>query len=186
MLHAIVYTSNAGSTARYAQLLGQVTGLPIFSAQEAHKNLANGDILYLGWVMAGTVKGYQQAAKRYRIHAVCAVGLSQTGTQIKQVREKTHIPAHIPLFTLQGAFHLERLRGAYKLMMQLMVKTAGKSLAAKPDRTPEEDDLLAEDSNALLDDGADVAEAQDAPAEEPEAEEEAAVEPAEDAEEAEE
>ena len=66
MLHAIVYTSNAGSTARYAQLLGQVTGLPIFSAQEAHKNLANGDILYLGWVMAGTVKGYQQAAKRYR------------------------------------------------------------------------------------------------------------------------
>ena len=36
---------------------------------------------------------------------------------------------------------------------------------------PEEDDLLAEDSNALLDDGADVAEAQDAPAEEPEAEE---------------
>ena len=51
---------------------------------------------------------------------------------------------------------------------------------------PEEDDLLAEDSNALLDDGADVTEAQDAPAEEPEAEEEAAVEPAEDAEEAEE
>ena len=51
---------------------------------------------------------------------------------------------------------------------------------------PEEDDLLAEDSDALLDDGADVAEAQDAPAEEPEAEEEAAVEPAEDAEEAEE
>ena len=51
---------------------------------------------------------------------------------------------------------------------------------------PEEDDLLAEDSNALLDDGADVAEAQDVPAEEPEAEEEAAVEPAEDAEEAEE
>lgn len=93
--------------------------------------------------MAGTVKGYQQAAKRYRIHAVCAVGLSQTGTQIEQVREKTHIPDSISLFTLQGAFHLERLRGAYKLMMQLMVKTAGKSLAAKPDRTPEENDLLA-------------------------------------------
>ena len=63
MLHAIVYTSNASNTARYAQLLGQATGLPVFSAQEAHKNLASGDILYLGWVMAGTVKGYQQAAK---------------------------------------------------------------------------------------------------------------------------
>ena len=71
------------------------------------------------------------------------MGLSQTGTQVEQVREKTHIPNNIPLFTLQGAFHLERLHGAYKLMMQLMVKTAGKSLAAKTDRTPEEDDLLA-------------------------------------------
>ena len=62
---------------------------------------------------------------------------------MEQIREKTHIPNNIPLFTLQGAFHLERLHGAYKLMMQLMVKTAGKSLAAKTDRTPEEDDLLA-------------------------------------------
>ena len=62
---------------------------------------------------------------------------------------------------------------------------------------PEEDDLLAEDSDELLDDGADVAEAEDAPVEEPEAEEadveeepeaeeEETVEPAEDAEEAEE
>ena len=62
---------------------------------------------------------------------------------------------------------------------------------------PEEDDLLAEDSDELLDDGTDVAEAEDAPVEEPEAEEadveeepeaeeEETVEPAEDAEEAEE
>ena len=62
---------------------------------------------------------------------------------------------------------------------------------------PEEDDLLAEDSDELLDDGMDVAEAEDAPVEEPEAEEadveeepeaeeEETVEPAEDAEEAEE
>ena len=62
---------------------------------------------------------------------------------------------------------------------------------------PEEDDLLAEDSDELLDDGMDVAEAEDAPEEEPEAEEadveeepeaeeEETVEPAEDAEEAEE
>ena len=101
MLHAIVYTSNAGSTARYAQLLGQVTGLPVFSAQEARQNLASGDILYLGWVMAGTVKGYQQAAKRYRIHAVCAVGLSQTGTRDRagageNPHPRPHPPVHPP------------------------------------------------------------------------------------------
>ena len=142
MLQAILYTSNAGSTARYAQLLGQATGLPVYSAQNAPKGLSKGEILYLGWVMASSVKGYAQAAKQYRIRAVCAVGLSQTGTQTDMVREKTHIPQEIPLFTLQGAFHLEQLHGPYKLMMKLMVKTAGKALAEKDDRTPEEEDLL--------------------------------------------
>ena len=35
-----------------------------------------------------------------------------------------------------------KLRGVNKLMMSMMVKTAGKALAEKTDRTPEEDDML--------------------------------------------
>ena len=58
------------------------------------------------------------------------------------MRKKSAIPASIPVFTLQGNFDVKKLRGVYRLMMELMVKTAGKSLAAKPDRTPEEDDML--------------------------------------------
>ena len=30
-MKAIVYTSNTGSTARYAAMLGQETGLPVYS-----------------------------------------------------------------------------------------------------------------------------------------------------------
>ena len=37
---------------------------------------------------------------------------------------------------------MEKLRGVNKLMMSMMVKTAGKALAEKADRTPEEDDML--------------------------------------------
>lgn len=37
---------------------------------------------------------------------------------------------------------MKKLRGAYKMMMSIMVKTAGKALANKQDRTPEEDDML--------------------------------------------
>ena len=37
---------------------------------------------------------------------------------------------------------MKKLHGIYRPMMELMVKTAGKSLAAKEDRTPEEDDML--------------------------------------------
>ena len=142
-MEAIVYTSNTGSTARYAQLLGQATGLNVYSAEEAKKKLAaQTEIIYLGWLMAGGVTGYQDAAKRYSIRAVCAVGMGKTGAQTDGVREKNAIPVDIPLFTLQGNFDVKKLRGVYRIMMSLMVKTAGKALAEKADRTPDEEDML--------------------------------------------
>ena len=58
------------------------------------------------------------------------------------MRKKSAIPAGIPLFTLQGNFDVRKLHGVYRLMMEIMVKTAGKGLAEKSDRTPEEDDML--------------------------------------------
>lgn len=143
MICAIVYQSNTGSTEQYARMLAEETGLPVYSRKEAAKVLPRGSgVLYLGWIMAGHIKGYAAAAKRYRIGAACGVGMGQTGTQTENVRDKTHIPASIPLFTLQGNFQVEKLHGMQRWMMQLMVKTAGESLAAKENRTPDEDDML--------------------------------------------
>ena len=142
-MNAIIYTTNTGSTERYARLLAQKTGLPVYSLAEAKKTVSAGaEVIYLGWIMAGSVKGYAEAAKRYRVCAVCGVGMGQTGTQTDSVRKKSAIPANIPLFTLQGNFDVKKLRGVYRPMMELMVKTAGKGLAEKTDRTPEENDML--------------------------------------------
>ena len=142
-MDAIIYTTNTGSTERYAKLLAQETGLPAYSFTEAKKVVLNGaEIIYLGWISAGTVKGYTKAAKRYHIRAVCAVGMGQTGTQTDSVRKKSAVSLSIPLFTLQGNFNVKKLHGIYRPMMEIMVKTAGKALAEKKDRTPEEDDML--------------------------------------------
>ena len=142
-MNAIIYTTNTGSTERYAKLLAQKTGLPAYSLAEAKKQVfAGAEVIYLGWIMAGLVKGYAEAAKRYRVRAVCGVGIGQTGTQTDSVRKKSAVPADIPLFTLQGNFDVKKLHGIYRPMMEIMVKTAGKGLAEKSDRTPEEDDML--------------------------------------------
>lgn len=142
-MDAIIYTTNTGSTERYAKLLSHETGLPAYSLAEEKRKVPSGaEIIYMGWIMANSVKGYADAAKRYKVRAVCAVGMGQTGTQTDVVRKKNHIPASIPLFTLQGDFDVAKLHGASRLMMEIMVKTAGKGLADKPDRTPEEDDML--------------------------------------------
>lgn len=142
-ISAIVYTSNTGYTRQYALLLGEKTGLPVYSLQEAGQKAAFGSsILYLGWLMAGKVQGYSQAARRFSVAAVCGVGMGATGSQLEDLRQANALPKELPVFTLQGGFDLKRLRGIYKLMMTVMAKTAGRGLADKPNRTPEEDAML--------------------------------------------
>ena len=115
----------------------------MYSLVEARKRLTRSStILYLGWLMAGRVQGYAKAAKIYRIAALCGVGMGFTGSQLQDVRQANRIPARLPVFTLQGGFDLAKLRGIYRLMMTVMAKTAGKGLAEKKDRTPEEDAML--------------------------------------------
>ena len=102
-MKAIVYTSQTGSAAEYARLLGKAVGLPVYTVSEAKKALAVGDeILYIGWVMASVVQGYKASAARYRVAAVCAVGLSPDPGQSAVIRAKTGVPDKLPLFMLQG------------------------------------------------------------------------------------
>ena len=143
MIQAIVYTSNTGTTKQYAALLGQATELPVHSLEEGKKILPSGaEIIYLGWIMAGGIQGYRDAAKRYRMPMVCAVGMEPAGEGQRELRKKNGIPADVALFALQGGYMPHRLRGVQKLLMHMITSTAGKKLAEKTDRTPEEDDLL--------------------------------------------
>lgn len=142
-MKAIVYTTNTGSTARYAKLLAHEIDLPVFSLDDAKRKVPNeAEIIYLGWVMAGKVKGYETAAKQFHVMAVCAVGMGKTEVPTGDPRKKSNVPASTPLFNLQGNFDLKKLHGVYRLMMNMMIKTAGKQLAAKPDKTSEEEDML--------------------------------------------
>ena len=81
-------------------------------------------------------------AKRYRVEAVCGVGMGATGSQLEDVRKTNALSDALPLFTLQGGFDITRLRGIYRLMMNVMSKTVGKTLAEKQDRTADEDAML--------------------------------------------
>lgn len=140
---AIVYTSNTGYTAEYARMLGESTGLPVYDLNAAAAQLKPGtEILYLGWLMAGAVKGYKAAAKRYRVCAVCGVCMGATGSQLEEVRKANALPQDMPLFTLQGGFDLSRLHGVYRFMMVVMGRVVGKRLAKKADRTAEEEQML--------------------------------------------
>lgn len=140
---AIVYTTNTGHTKEYAELLAEKVSLPIYDLKEAIKNLPkNTEVIYLGWLMAGKVKGYQNAEKHFDVRAVCGVGMSGGNSQLVDIRKTNHISDGMPLFYLQGGFEMNKLHGIYKLMMKTMKITVGKGLSDKQNRTPEEDAML--------------------------------------------
>ncbi len=142
-MKAIIYTTNTESAEQYAKMLAEETELSVFSMEEAKSEVEEGsEIIYLGWIMAAQVKGYKTAAKKYKIRAVCAVGMEKTGTRTEEIREKTCVPAEVPLFTVQGNFNVKKLHGLYRLMMSMMVKMVTKQLGAKTDRTQRENEML--------------------------------------------
>ena len=139
-MDAIVYTSNTGHTAAYARLLGESTGLPVYTVTEAAGALEPGTpVLYLGWLKVTRVVGYKRAARRYDVRAVCGVGLCTTGALLAEVRQAISLPESIPLFTLQGGLDLTKLRGMNKFMIQMLTKM----MQNKTDRTEGEDQMLA-------------------------------------------
>lgn len=136
---AIVYTSNTGHTARYAQMLGEKTGLPVYTAAAAKKQLEKGsEIIYMGWLFVSHVKGYKQAAKRYSVSAVCGVGLCPTGELLREIRKADKLPDDFPLFTLQGGMDYGKLKGINKFMIDTLIR----GMSANKRRSKDEDAML--------------------------------------------
>lgn len=96
-MKGIVYTSNTGFTESYAKMLGNRLNLPVYSLSDAEKSIDKGsDIIYLGWLAAGIVKGYKKAAKRYTIKAVCGVGMGASGSQTDDIKKSITYPKQCP------------------------------------------------------------------------------------------
>ena len=74
MIYGIVYTSNTGFTKRYAQKLSEITQIPLYELND--KSLKKGSkVVYLGWLMAGQLKGYKKAKRKFDIVASMAMAL---------------------------------------------------------------------------------------------------------------
>lgn len=141
----LVYCSETGFTARYAQLLHDRTGLPLLSLDRAERELAQGSrAVFLGWLRAGSIQGLKRAAKRFELAAVCAVGMART-YETDALARQNHLEG-VPLFYLRGGYAPDSLRGVHKAMM----KVAGAALRKAAEKEPDGQEMI-----AALDGGAD-------------------------------
>ena len=128
----IVYETNTGSSQKYAEMLSEKTGFEALSLNKAIKEFSpDEEIIFIGWVMAGTVQGLQKAREVFSdIKAICPVGLSKSEKNDFELKEKNAIEC--PMFTLQGNFHIDELKGMYKMMMGMMLKMLKGKLKENP------------------------------------------------------
>ena len=131
----IVYSSNTGYTEQYAKLLGKALDMPSYqlgNVPECHKGA---EVIYLGWLFAGSIVGYKKCAHKYRVRCVAGVGMSPpTPEMASGLRAAMKIPDSVAVFYLQGGFDITKLKGPMKLIMKVKCREiAGRLSAAKPE-----------------------------------------------------
>ena len=144
MIKAIIYTSNTGFTRKYAEMLQSETGIKAYNFEEAKQKVhKNEEIIYMGWIMAGTIKNYKKIKIMYNnIIAICAVGMGRPKeNQYDYLKEKNNING-VNLFYLQGGFDKKKLKGIYKFMINSIEKILRPKLEAKTNKTDEEIEML--------------------------------------------
>lgn len=135
MITAIIYNSETGSCERYARELSRQLHLPCEPLHNYHVR-TDGKVIYVGWVMAGKVVGYENAAKTLDIAAVVAVGMSPVTPQlVASGRKKNAIPAGVQYFVLQGGFNINKLNKPMHAAMTLMDRKIARSLQSKQAKT---------------------------------------------------
>lgn len=143
-MKAVVYVSNSGYTKEYAQMIGKLCDLEVYSLKEASSHLAKGDpIVFLGWVMASGIRGFQKADNVYDVKAVAAVGMTPEGEEnTNLIKSKHRIDLLPPFFYLQGGFDIKRLHGFYRWIMLKISKSILAQINKKEDKTKAEEKMI--------------------------------------------
>ena len=133
----ILYGSQYGTTKRYADELSRLTGLPAVSYEKAPDLAGCEQIVYLGGLYAGGVKGLKQTAKKFPAGVrliLVTVGLAdvQDEQNIENIRRsvRRQLPAEVlqnaAIFHLRGGIDYGRLNFTHKTMMTLLYNHARK------------------------------------------------------------
>jgi hypothetical protein len=140
----IIYKSNTGYTEQYAKLLSRELDIPAYSAESIPACHYGQDVIFMGWVMAGKIMGYGSVVKKCRVCAVVGVGMGPDLPElVPGFRKAMHLTNGMAVFYLQGGFDLSRLKGPFKLIMQVKNKEIAARLTMKSQRTSAEDATLA-------------------------------------------
>lgn len=117
----IVYESNTGHTKEYATLLAKSLNISCISLKEYKPDFE--EVIFLGWVMAGMIKGYSKIKNKATIICTIAVGLlPETKERTEELVKNNNVTKKF--FYLQGGVNYKKL----KCIKKRLLKAVGKKL----------------------------------------------------------
>ena len=132
----IFYTTNTGTTRRYAQALSEKTGCPCLPLDDWQKAQTD-DAIFLGWIFGGDMQGLAKMKETgLPLRAVGAVGIMEQ--EKDKVQEKCC--PDLPFCFLPGAFDVKKQKGIYKMMANMLVKAIKGKLKESP--SPDNEKIL--------------------------------------------
>lgn len=139
----IVYTSETGFTEEYAKTLAKAMEVPVYSLEDAYQGLEEGrEIFYLGWMMAGRVKEFEKASKKFKVAGLCGVGIRPDVDTMVGTLAKVYHMKEEQVFYLPGGYHPERLKGSKKVALTMVLSLLRSKIRSQSVITPEERKLL--------------------------------------------
>ena len=121
MVKAIVYKSETGFTKEYAKNLSDKLKIPCYTLEEAKKNLnKQEEIVYLGWICAGSIKGVNKVRNKYKVKCYGAVGAFPKDDNYIESLVKSNGLEEEKLFYLRGGINFGKLKGYKKFIVKIV------------------------------------------------------------------
>lgn len=151
MKQLIIYGSHYGTSKCYAQKLSEMTGIPVISYEDIKDLSEYEEIIHLGGLYAGGVKGLKNTIKALPQNGkliIVTVGLADVSIKENTDHIKMAVRQQVPqsildrieILHLRGGIDYSRLSFLHKTMMSLVYKKAKNT--PEEQKTAEERDLI--------------------------------------------
>ena len=141
MKRIVVYKSNTGFTAKYANWIAKELGCEAveFKKVKTASLTQYDEVIYGGWIMANMVTGYNKIKNlNLKKVVVFGVGMSVPSDKVAQMMAEQNNISRESFFYFEGGYDPKKV-GFMKKMMMNMIK---KSVEKKEEKTPDDIHML--------------------------------------------
>ena len=120
-MDAVIFNSNTGFSKKYANWIAQALKIRLVDYCDMTKILANGsDVIYVANVKAGAISGHGKVMRRYNVHEIVAVGMSDPKEiDMQQFARINNIKDIDKLHYVQGGLDYAKQKGINKFILKV-------------------------------------------------------------------